>query len=55
MTNEQFLEEIMWEARENNYYDELLELAKTIGTENSNISFTDTIFQAYYTLNKKNH
>lgn len=54
MTNEQFLEEIMWEAREKNYYDQLLDLAKSIAAENSNMSFADTIFQANYLITKKN-
>lgn len=55
MTNEQFLEEIMWEAKEKSYYDQLLDLAKSIASENSNMSFADTIFQANYLITKKNN
>lgn len=55
MTNEQFLEEIMWEAREKGYYDTLLDVAKTIAMENLHMSFADTIFQAYYLMTKKSN
>lgn len=53
MTNEEFLEEIIWDAKEKGYCDELFDLAKVIGDENRHMSFADTIFQANYILTKK--
>lgn len=50
MTGEEHVEEMMWDAHQKGMSDELLSLAKSIRYNESNMSFGDSIYKAYYEL-----
>ena len=50
MTNEEFTEEILWEAHKNGTYTEVTDLAQKLRNEDKTLSFTDSIYRAHISL-----
>jgi len=50
MTNEEFTEEILWEAHKNGTYKEVTDLAQKLRNEDKTLSFTDSIYRAHISL-----
>jgi predicted Rdx family selenoprotein len=50
MTNEEFAEEILWEAHSNGTYKEVMELSKKLRDENRDLSFADSVYKAHVSL-----
>ena len=50
MTNEEFTEEILWEAHNNGTYQEVTELAQKLRNEDRTLSFADSVYRAHISL-----
>lgn len=50
MTNEEFIEEILWKAHTNGTYKEVIEISKKLRNEDESLSFEDSIHKAIESL-----
>jgi len=53
MTNEEYLEELLWKAHQKGNNVEVLELAKNLISENPKLTFFESVYKAVHILNSE--
>ena len=53
MTNEEYLEELLWEAHKKGNNVEVMQLANTLTLENPKLTFLESVYKAVQILNEE--